>query len=641
MCGIIASFSGNGPLSKATLERAIAALNHRGPDHQGTWLSEDQRVGLGHARLSILDLTTGEQPIANENGRVRIVVNGEFYDFERQRRELEERGHRFRTRSDSEVALHLYEEFGAHAVHRLRGEFAFVLWDDAGQRLFAARDRFGIKPLFYAFHNGVLHLASEVKALFAAGVPARWDPESFYQYMTGPQMPDRTLFAGVYQVPPGHYIIATSGGMRVLRYWEFSYATAAELAASTRDEREYVEEFSAILEEAVRLRMRADVPVGVYLSGGLDSCTVLGLVARLSATPVKAFTLSFDREAYDEEPFAREMAAFAGADFHTVPVKMRDLADNFSSAVRHAETFFNNGNGVAKFMLSRAVRDAGYKVVYTGEGADEVLGGYPPFRTDMIRHHRNGLDAIEQQRLLKELDAANAAWRGLFPTGATSPLDRVERTLGFVPTMLVECSAAGQQRIELFSDDFKMRFADHNSIDFFLDALDIPGVLEGRDPLNASLFVFGRSFLASHILTVLGDRMEMAHSIEGRVPFLDHHVVEYLGRVPVTLKINGMLEKYLLREAAKPVITETIYRRQKHPFSSPPMTNAPNEPFHQMLQETLRGSALAALPFFDQRKVVALLDRLPKMPEAERISFDPTLTAILSASVLAEEFSLS
>ena len=401
MCGIAAFFSSDKRISAERLKRATNTLHHRGPDSQGAWLSPNQRVGLGHARLSIIDLTTGDQPIANEDERIHIVVNGEFYDFERQRRELERRGHLFRTRSDSEIALHLYEEFGAHCVQQLRGEFAFVLWDEANQTLFAARDRFGIKPLYYAVHDDTLYLASEIKALFAAGVPARWDHESFYQHATGPAMSDRTLFDGVHQVPPGHYLTATTNGMRILRYWEFNYPPADELGADTRDESAFVEEFAAVFEEAVRLRMRADVPVGCYLSGGLDSCAVLGFAARLSSSPIQAFTLTFDQAAYDEGDIAREMAARAGANFHPIPIKQSDIADNFADAIWHSETLFSNGHGVSKYLLSRAVRDAGYKVVYTGEGSDEIFGGYVHFRSDMLQHNTQGQDAAEVQRLLQ------------------------------------------------------------------------------------------------------------------------------------------------------------------------------------------------------------------------------------------------
>ena len=642
MCGIAALFSQSKAVSKHALEGAVRSLIHRGPDNQSVWLSPDQRVGLGHTRLSIIDLTTGDQPIANESERVHIVVNGEFYDFERQRGELEQRGHRFRTRSDSEIALHLYEDFGTHCVRRLRGEFAFVLWDESNDLLLAARDRFGIKPLYYAVHDDALYLASEVKALFAAGVPARWDHEYFYQHATGPAMPDRTLFEGVHQVPPGHYLIATRNSLRVQRYWEFDYTPAAELAASKRDERSYVEEFAAVFEEAVRLRMRADVPVGCYLSGGLDSCAVLGFAARNSSAPIQAFTLTFDQAAYDEGDIAREMAALVGANFYPIPIKQSDIADHFADAIWHSETVFSNGHGVSKYLLSRAVRDAGYKLVYTGEGSDEILGGYVHFRTDMLAHNTQGQDPAEAQLLLKQLEAANAVSRGmLIPAGETGAMHSVERLLGFVPTCLRVFAATGQQRLALFNDGFKARFHGRDSARLFLDGLDVPAVLDGRDPLNKSLFVWAKSFLPTYILNLLGVRMEMAHSIEGRVPFLDHHVVEFLCRVPVSLKVRGMTEKYLLRQAARPVITDTVYRRQKHPFLSPPVTTLPTERLHQMLQDTLRGAVLASVPFYDQKKVVALLDELPAMTDAARVGSDPVLMSILSACVLQERFKLA
>jgi asparagine synthase (glutamine-hydrolysing) len=641
MCGIAALYSENHAVTSQSLKHAAKALHHRGPDSHGTWLSPDQRVGLAHARLSIIDLTTGDQPIPNEDGRVRIIVNGEFYDFERLRRELEQRGHRFRTRSDSEVALHLYEDFGAHCVQHLRGEFAFVVWDDRNQILFAARDRFGIKPLHYAWHDNTLYLASEAKALFAAGVPARWDEEYFYQHATGPAMADRTLFAGVHQVPPGHYLIASRNGIRLFRYWEFNYPPAEQLAALKRDDQSYIEEFAAIFEEAVRLRMRADVPVGCYLSGGLDSCATLGFAARNSSSPIHAFTLTFDQAAYDEGEIAREMAGLAGAKFHPIPVKQSHLADHFEDAIWHSETFFSNGHGISKFLLSRAVREAGYKVVYTGEGSDEIFGGYVHFRSDMLKYNTHGQDPAEISRLLQQLDAANAVSRGMLsPIGETGSLESVERLLGFVPGCLKVFAAQGQQRLQLLGDDFKERFAGRDSTRLFLDGFDLPAVLDGRDPLNKSLFLWAKGFLPTYILNLLGDRMEMAHSIEGRVPFLDHHVVECVCRAPVSMKIRGITEKYLLREAAKPVITDTVYRRQKHPFLAPPVTLTPAERFHQMMQDTLRGPVLGSLPFYDQKKVVALLDRIPGMSDPERVSWDAILMSILSACVLQKRFQL-
>jgi asparagine synthase (glutamine-hydrolysing) len=641
MCGIAAFFSSSRPVAKDALQHATAALHHRGPDHQGHWLSPDGRVGLGHARLSIIDLAGGDQPIANEDESVRLIANGEFYDFERIRSELQARGHHFRTRSDSEIALHLYEELGAHGLPQLRGEFAFALWDRTHQNLFAARDRFGIKPLFYAWHNDTLHLASEMKALFAAGVPALWDHEAFYYHATGPALPDRTLFEGVFQVPPGHYLLATRSSFRILRYWDFNYSSAAELSASPRSDQYYIEQFRAVLDEAVRLRMRADVPVGCYLSGGLDSCAVLGLASRHASNPIQAFTLTFEQAVYDESKIAQEMAAHAGAKFCPIPIQQADLADHFADAIWHAETPFFNGHGVSKFLLSRAVRDAGYKVVFTGEGSDEILGGYAHFRRDMVLHNTQGQDPAEAQRLLKELSHNNPVSRGLLlPDGEALPLTGVQQTLGFVPTWLEVWATMAAKRVSLLADDFTEAFAGRNSAAFFLNQFDVPGQLAGRDALNQSLYLWSKSTMANYILVVLGDRMEMAHSVEGRVPFLDHHVVECLRQIPVSLKIRGMTEKFLLREATRHVVTDTVYRREKHPFLSPPVTTLPSERFHQLLQDTLRGPDLARLPFYAPKKVAALLDRLPTMSDSDRVAWDPVLMTILSTCVLQQRFGL-
>jgi len=281
-------------------------------------------------------------------------------------------------------------------------------------------------------------------------------------------------------------------------------------------------------------------------------------------------------------------------------------------------------------------------VVYTGEGSDEILGGYVHFRSDMLQHNTVGQDPAEVARLLKGLAEANAVSRGLLlPEGKSTALQSVQRALGFVPGCFQVWEAGGIRRKMLFNEEFAARFRDRDCPRVFLDELDIPGVLAGRDPLNKSLFIWAKSFLPNYILNFLGDRMEMAHSIEGRVPFLDHHVVEFLGRVPVSMKIRGLTEKYLLRQAARPVITETVYGRQKHPFLAPPATVTRTEPLHQLLQDTLRGPELAALPFYDQKKVVALLDSLGQMSPEDCVAWDVPLMSILSACLLQKRFGLS
>jgi asparagine synthase (glutamine-hydrolysing) len=640
MCGIVALYSPRGTVSPTHVERATQALIRRGPDGQKQWMAPHGRVGLGHARLSIIDLRTGDQPIANEDGRLHIVANGEFYDYERIQRELEQRGHQLRTRSDSEIALHLYEDLGAGCLHQLRGEFAFAIWDEPNQKLFAARDRFGIKPLFYAVHQGTLYLASEVKALFAAGVPARWNPPLLYSTLLGGH-PTETLYQGVSQVPPGHFLLASPGYTQLHRYWDFNYP-AENGAASTLSDAEHAEQLREALDDAVRLRLRADVPVGCYLSGGIDSCTVLGLAARHHADPIRAFTLTFDRPDYDESVMAREMASLAGAEFFPIPVQQSDLADNFFDATAYAETLCVNAHGVAKYMLSRAVRKAGYKVVLTGEGSDEIFGGYPHFRRDMLLYDNGGQDPAAVQTLLAELERANPVSRGLLlPHGQGVSTESINRLLGFTPSWIEAAAASAYKLHGLLADDVLTLSRERDAFRPMLDSMDVPGQLAGRAPVHQSLYLWSKSVLPNYILCVLGDRMEMAHSIEGRVPFLDHHVVQLIRSMPVRQKIRGMTEKYVLREAAKGAITDTVYRRQKHPFLSPPATLNQDGRLNQIMQDTLRGPTLAAMPFFDRGRVTALLDSLPTLDDGARTAIDQVLMIALSACVLQERYKLA
>jgi asparagine synthase (glutamine-hydrolysing) len=637
MCGIVAIFSRARPIAEAVVERATQALQHRGPDGQRCWIADDKRVALGHARLSIIDLRTGAQPIASEDGRTRIIVNGEFYGYEAIQRELEQAGHRLRTRSDSEIALHLYRDLGPQCLHRLRGEFALVVWDETNQTLFAARDRFGIKPLFYAWHEGTLYLASEVKALLAAGVPARWDPEAFARSAECGHSEARTLFEGIMQIPPGHYMLAGTGHLQIVRYWDFNYP--AIQIVTRRSDADYAAEVRHALDEAVRLRLRADVPVACYLSGGLDSCAVLGLAAKHRSDRIRAFTLTFEQGEYNEEAQAKEMAAKAGAEFCPIPIRQSDLAEHFADAVTQSETVCYNAHGVAKYLLSRAVRAAGCKVVLTGEGSDEIFGGYAHFRRDMLLYNTEGQDPATVARLLEELNQLNPISRGiLLSHGEVLPLERIRRLLGFVPSWIEARSAGAAKFRALLAGDLVERFGAREPYLALFDGLDVRGQLLGREPVHQSMYLWSKAVLPSYLLTILGDRMEMAHSIEGRVPFLDHHLVEVVRSQPVSQKIRGMTEKFVLREAARDVITDTIYRRQKHPFFSPPATLRPQEKLYALIQDTLRGSALASIPLFDRGKVIGLLDSLPSMDEGTRTAYDEVLMIVLSACVLQERF---
>ena len=641
MCGIVASVSSRNRVSSDGLLSAARRLVHRGPDAQTVWTAPHGRAGLGHARLSIIDLATGHQPIANEDESLHIVVNGEFYDFEAIRHALQANGHVFRTGSDSEIALHLYEDLGPRALHQLRGEFAFALWDERDGLLFAGRDRFGIKPLYYALVDGTCHLASEVKALQALGVPIRWDRESLFDIHYGlMHAPSRSTFDGIFQVPPGCYLLTDGVHAHVHSYWDFNYPPA-DVTQAPCDPREAIERLRATIYEAVRLRLRADVPVACYLSGGLDSCSVLGIASDIATQPLRAYTLSFDMADYDERALAEAQAAKSGAEFHPIPIQADQLAHNLADALYHAERPFVNAHAVAKYLLSKAVRDSGIRVVMTGEGADEVFAGYPFFRRDLVLYNMDGQDPAHARQLLDALSAANPVSAGLLlPTGETDSCDGTRRILGFVPTILATWGQQGEHMRALLHPDFVSPFKGRDSFRALLNHLDVEHQLAGREAVNQSLYIWGKTTLPNYILSNLGDRMEMAHSVEGRLPFLDHKVVEEVVKLPVAMKIRGMTEKHVLREAARPVITDGIYRRQKHPFLAPPATLQTEGALWELMQDTLRGDTLKRTGLYDHRKVVDILDRVPSMSNVERTSMDVPLTWITSLCLLQERLAI-
>ena len=472
-------------------------------------------------------------------------------------------------------------------------------------------------------------------------MPLRWDHDTVYDLHRGlMHPPSRTPFAGIHQVPPGSYLVTDGSSARVLPYWDWDYPPA-ERTGFDRSPHEWVRQLAGALEEAVRLRLRADVPVACYLSGGLDSCAVLGLASKLSSRPLRAYTLSFDHADYDERDQAEEQAKLSGAEFFPIDIRASHMADHFADAVYHAERPFANAHVVAKYLLSRAVRDSGVKVVLTGEGSDEVFAGYPFFRRDMILHNTEGQDPATARGLLARLDATNKVSQGLLmPTGAGGANESVRRVLGFVPTIMETWGQQGETMCGLLAPELREHYRTRDTYRVLLNDLDVERQLAGRDAVNKSLYVWAKTTLPNYILSNLGDRMEMAHSVEGRLPLLDHEVVRLVTQMPIAMKINGMTEKFVLREAAKPLITDTVYRRQKHPFLSPPSTLQTEGGLHGLIQDTLRGPALARTGLYDRAKVLSLLDAIPKMDAAARTAVDPALMWTTSLCLLHERLGL-
>lgn len=642
MCGFIGGLLRGGPVPADRVRAALRRLEHRGPDHADWWCSSDRRFLLGHTRLSIIGLDNGNQPLVNEAGDVHCVVNGELYGYRDIRAQQLAAGRRFATDSDSEIALVLYERFGADFLHHLRGEFAVVIADERRRCLIAARDRFGIKPLYYSVHDGNVLVASEIKALLELGVPARWDRDAFFAECHSARTADRTLFAGIHAVPPGCYLVARDGHVTIRPYWDLEFPDRHTLAADRRSDAEIVAGFRDVLDDAVRERLVADVEVASYLSGGIDSCAVLGLAQRHLDRPIRAFTIVFGDAQYDERVLAERTAAFTGSSFVPVPVTQEALVGAFSDALWHAETLVFNGHGVAKFLLSKAVHDAGIKVVFTGEGADEVLAGYPPFRRDLLLHNTDGQDPDEVARMTAELAKANQSSRGLLTAdGEVAPgLDVVAGRLGWVPSSLEVFATLAGKMLPLFDRDVLASLSPVNPYSELLDALDPPRRLAGRDPVNQALYVWGKTMLPNYILTVLADRMEMAHSVEGRVPFLDHHVAEFAAGLPIRHKIRGLREKHVLREAVRDVVLPEVYDRQKHPFMSPPARHD-DDALGAYCQDILRSDLVGNQPFFDPQRVRAMMDALAGAEPDERAAGEGVVLRVLSTCLLQERFGLS
>ncbi len=616
MCGIVAIAMHNSHVSRALLESATDRLSHRGPDGRRVWISPDSLVGLGHARLSIIDLQTGGQPISNEDGSIHAVVNGEFYDYAAIRQQLKSKGHRFRTQSDSEILLHLYEEHGHDCLQHLRGEFAFIVWDERSRAIFAARDRCGIKPLVYAETPDGLYFASEAKALFAAGVPARWSPDGFFYATEGLVPPDSTLFSGVRQLPGGTYLVAKDGKVELSSYWDYDYPHADTISDLTDEAA--ISSLREVLEDAVRVRLIADVPVGVYLSGGIDSSAVLGLAVQHAST-LDCFSVFFpEDDEHNEQVRIQETCARFGTRLHSIEVTGDLVAEHFPDAVVQWEELPRSEWIVGKYLLSRLVRHQGTKVVLTGEGADEIFGGQPPLVLD--------------GRSAQVAPAASVPGQ---------PLSQVRSMLGYVPSQILFRELDRSRFKTLLSSGYLAHVMDRDPFSELLSQLSVSTQMSGRERLSQSMYLWAKTMLQNFFLTACGDRSEMAHSVEGRLPFLDHHVIQSVRQMPSSVKLRNSIPKYVLREAVQGGITDSVYQAEKKRFVTQLSRIAqPGSGMATLAQDTLRSRSLSDVPFFDRTAVVRLLDSMPNLPEAQRHAWDSVLLSALGACILQDAYRL-
>jgi asparagine synthase (glutamine-hydrolysing) len=636
MCGIIGvcNLQGHTSIDEATLRQMLALLRHRGPDQFGIY--RDACLGLGSARLSIIDLQTGQQPICNEDGRLWIVFNGEIFNYRELRTELEIAGHVFRTNSDTEVILHLYEEYGLKALQRLNGQFAFAIWDRAKRELLLARDRCGICPLFYSLVNGMLIFASEIKALLAyPAIHTEIDPialDQIFSYWTS--LSPRTIFSNVLELPPAHYLLMSDESLHINAYWELEFPDAA--ANHARPIGDYLSEFRQLLIDAAQIRLRADVPVGAYLSGGLDSSTIAAIIRNYGNTRLTSFSIRFDDSVYDESRYQQQMIEQLGTEHHEIYIDDAAIAEIFPELIWHTETAILRTAPAPMFLLSRLVQREGYKVVLTGEGADEFFAGYDIFKEAKIRHFwAKQPDSCFRSALLQRLyphipmlsNGSPAYLAAFFGQGLDAPHDW---DFSHRPRWTSTARAKRFYSPALINEI-------ENAQDNPPSGVYLPADFENWHPLSRAEYLEIKIFLPQYLLSSQGDRMAMAHSVEARFPFLDSRLIEFANQLPPHLKLNGLKEKYLLKCLAKEWLPASIIGRSKQAYRAPVHRSffGANAPAY--LEEQLSDDRLRAVGLFDATRVQRLLQKMRgAFPIGE--SEDMALAGILSTQILFNIF---
>ena len=571
MCGITGFWSLHRlhPDAHAQLRQMTERLRHRGPDGFGYHVDSEHGVAIGHSRLSIIDLQTGDQPLHSYDNTLVLAVNGEFYDYKRIRTNLRLEGYKFKTKSDSEIALPLYRKYGLKCIEQLRGEFAFALFDKREKRLILGRDRFGIKPLFYHISRDGVYYASEIKALFAhPGISRQFSKEGILHQLMHTMVPGTTAFENIHTLKPGHMLIITrqDTGFKVKqhKYWDVDFPRERD-RESHKSADHYIERLKETLSEAVALRLEADVPVGCYLSGGIDSCSMLGLASSMQQSPVKAFTISFDQEAYDESTIAREMASETRADQEEIVLSANQLyGNNYIKTMYHAERTFYNTLGVAKWCMSKRVNECGYRVVVTGEGSDELFGGYPAFKRDFLKYTFEN----EPDRL-KALEASNEIFKGAILAETPVSHPALDALCGFTPSWIQPWMKTLAIARPLLNDDLLRDLKEYDPIEAIADSFD-KDQLDGRHVLDQAQYTWIKTMMECQILNWGGDRVDMANSMESRPAFLDHYVADLAKVIPPHFRINGNTEKWVLREAMKHILPEALYKREKFAFMAPP-----------------------------------------------------------------------
>lgn len=635
MCGICGIATLGPPPGDDVVPAMLARLAHRGPD--GSGLLRDHGVVLGHTRLALIDPTGGAQPLGSVDGQVWVTFNGEIFNYIELRAELLARGHRFATRSDTEVIVHAWQEWGVDCFARFNGQWALALWDRRTQQLVLSRDRLGVRPLYYHLSPGRLSFASEVKALFAdPAVPRELDPVGLGQVTAlwstvAPQTP----FRDVAQLPPGHVAFFDADGFRSEPWWRIDFP--ARGTESGQDLTENAERLRELVVRATRLRFeRSDFPVGAYLSGGLDSAVTAAVIRHFTDADLDTFSLRFDDDEFDEGRHQREMAERLGTRHHDVEVSRSDIAAVFPDVVWHAESPLLRTAPAPLHLLSKLVRGSGFKVVVTGEGADEVLGGYDIFREAKVREFwaRNP-DSQLRDRAAELLYPWLARNPGRAPAFARSffgaDLDAGDPALSHRPRWNTTATLQG-----LFSPAVREAVTAAPGPE---SAATLPDGSDAWDSLSRAQWLEMTTLLPGYILSSQGDRMLMANSVEGRFPFLDADVISFAASLPARHKLFGLEEKFLLRHAFADLVPESVRNRPKQPYRAPDAASFfAGNGSPDWLGDVLSPRALLSAGIFDPRQVAGLMTKARERSHRFGNTDNMRTVAVISTQLLHSQF---
>jgi asparagine synthase (glutamine-hydrolysing) len=632
MCGfagIARRDARGGGVSPATLKRMASAIRHRGPD--GFGLRADERVGLAHARLSVIDLAGGAQPMTNGDGNLVVVYNGEIFNFPELKHELSARGYVFRTRSDTEVLLHGYDEWGGEAMlDRLNGQFAFAIYDRRDESLFLARDRFGILPLFYAERSGDFYFGSEVKALLASGeLPRALDPAGLDEVFTfWAARPPRTPFRGIQTLEPGCCARWRDGRLTLRRWYTLAFENPAVERAGALDQ------LDELMRLSVRRRLLADVPVGGYLSGGLDSSAVCVLATMQSTAELRTFSVAFADPRFDESAHQQAVASAVKSHHAVQHIGPEEIARVFPEVVRHTETPLVRTAPAPLYLLSRLARERGIKVVLSGEGADELFYGYDLFKETVVRQFcLRQPGSSSRPRLFDRLypylapgARAGDFWRRFFLEAGTPDDPLFSHLPRFRLTGWIK---------EFYSEEFRAGLGGFDALGELRDAL--PPAFNRWSTLARAAYLEMVTLLSPYLLASQGDRMAMAHGVEARVPYLDHRLYEFAAALPDRSKLRGLREKEILRRWAASVLPSSAAQRTKQPYRAPDVPAFFEGRPPEYVAELLDDAALKQSGVFDPAAVRGLVRRC-RSGHATGVREGQALVAILSTELWQREF---